>query len=726
MSVQSFGRYELIRKLATGGMAEVWLAQQMGIEGFTRQIVIKRILPNLAEDEEFVRMFLNEAKISAKFSHPNIGQVFDLGQLDGAYYLAMEYIHGEDLGRVMRKAWSTGQWISAPVALRIVASACEGLAYAHSRTDEANRPLNVVHRDISPQNLLISFDGAVKVVDFGIAKAADLTTATKSGALKGKFAYMAPEQAGGKVLDARADIFAIGLVLYELLTGVRPLKKESELATLQAALACQIELPSQVADVPAELDSVVMRALARDPADRYDDARQFQAALEEFLVSQRWVVGSVQVAELMKTLFKDRLEAEARGEYQRSPSSSQPIAITPSNVGQPKRPPDISWDAPIGTSNPSSRAPTSGHAGTQQASRAGQTRGSAPPPVPSPEEVSESDLQRTRASSAEREALQSQARARVTSWEAPEGELPPAPPRARPSAEGVPSRGSTTALKRASSSAAVRREPTREPIRAPTPTPPTEGSRPSRRSALFASRPPMPRAPSRDLEPVADEPSHSSLPQLGELRSLPLVKGVVWTLVVVLAVTLALHWNSWVRPQWERLLGSQDLEGRGVPIFISAVSNIPGEVVAIHAEKGAMGKETVLGELPLSHAMGAHVGDTIVIRNRTQGALYKQLIKFGEPGEEKTIHKEFRRGKVLPQLLNAPAKGLAFYIEGEKVADYSPRLKFDLWDGEYEVELRGDPLLRPVSFHLTVKGDDVVKTPVVDLRKYLRPVPRSE
>src|SRR3954454_21022062 len=158
--------------------------------------------------------------------------------------------------------------------------------------DANGKPLKVVHRDISPQNILISFDGSVKLVDFGIAKAADQASLTKSGAIKGKFAYMSPEQAAGKTLDQRSDIFAIGLVLYELLTGVRPLKRDSELATLQAALECKVDAPSQVADVPSELDGVGMRALSKFPDERYEDARQFQSALEELLVAQRWVVGS--------------------------------------------------------------------------------------------------------------------------------------------------------------------------------------------------------------------------------------------------------------------------------------------------------------------------------------------------------------------------------------------------------------------------------------------------
>jgi serine/threonine protein kinase len=357
---QTFGKYQLLKKLATGGMAEVWLARSTGIEGFTKNVVVKRILPHLAEDREFVEMFRNEALIAANFNHPNIAQVYEFGEANGTYFIAMEYIHGEDLGRVMRKAWSAGQWIARPLAIRIVASACEGLYYAHTRVDGSGKPLRVVHRDISPQNILISFDGSVKLVDFGIAKAADTVGLTKSGAIKGKFAYMAPEQAGGKALDHRADIFAIGLVLYELLTGVRPLKRDSELATLQAALECAITTPSEVADVPAELDSVVMNALAKAADDRYRDARQFQIALEETLVAQRWVASSVQISELMETLFADRLAEEKKTgnlmpttteEFARSGNSSPASPQEPiqGKRGAPPAPAvDMEWEAPPG------------------------------------------------------------------------------------------------------------------------------------------------------------------------------------------------------------------------------------------------------------------------------------------------------------------------------------------------------------------------------------------
>jgi hypothetical protein len=277
--------------------------------------------------------------------------VYEFGEANGTYYIAMEFIHGEDLGRVMRKAWSVGQWIARPLAIRIVASACEGLYYAHTRTDANGKPLKVVHRDISPQNILVAFDGSVKVVDFGIAKAADLTSLTRSGFLKGRFAYMAPEQAAGEVLDHRVDIFAVGLVLYELLTGVRPLKRETEPATLKAALECKIQPPSEVADVPEELDALVMSALARKPSDRYRDARQFQIALEETLVAHRWVASSVQLSELMEVLFADRLEKEKSGDLDSGDESfarSTPPTVTARASERATDKLEISWEAPPG------------------------------------------------------------------------------------------------------------------------------------------------------------------------------------------------------------------------------------------------------------------------------------------------------------------------------------------------------------------------------------------
>ncbi|MGC4114689.1 MAG: serine/threonine-protein kinase [Myxococcales bacterium] len=311
MPAKDYGRYSLIKKLATGGMAEVFLARQKGLEGFEKLCVIKRILPHLADDQEFVSMFLNEARIAARFGHPNIAQIFDLGMEEGTYFIAMEYIHGEDLGRIMRQAWSAGTWLPLPITLRIIAQSCEGLNYAHAKADERGVPLKVVHRDVSPQNVLVSFEGSAKIVDFGIARAADQVSTTRSGAIKGKFAYMSPEQASGKPLDHRSDQFAIGLVLYELLTGVRPFKRDSDILTLKAAVDCDIPPPSMVAEVPKSLDPIVMRALARVADDRYPDTGGFQLAIDNFITQQGWTVASAHVADFMRQLFKDRLSKEA-------------------------------------------------------------------------------------------------------------------------------------------------------------------------------------------------------------------------------------------------------------------------------------------------------------------------------------------------------------------------------------------------------------------------------
>jgi serine/threonine protein kinase len=336
MAPQKFGKFTLIKKLATGGMAEVFLARQpLGTDDDGRHVVLKRILPHYSDDPGFVKMFQNEARVASKFSHPNIAQIFEYGHEGGRWYIAMEFVHGEDLGQLMRQSWATGQWLARPLALGIVARAAEGLHYAHTRKDDEGRALEIVHRDISPQNILVSFDGTVKVVDFGIAKAAGGESNDSSSGIKGKFAYLAPEQAHSQPMDGRTDVFALGLVLYELLTGVRPFKRDNELATLQAAMECAIPPPSQAAEIDVDLDELVMKALARAPADRYPDARAFQVALEETLARDRLVASSVQIAELMATLFADRLAAESKL------GAPAPTAVEERTdvVAPPKRPP---------------------------------------------------------------------------------------------------------------------------------------------------------------------------------------------------------------------------------------------------------------------------------------------------------------------------------------------------------------------------------------------------
>ncbi|MFN7131018.1 MAG: protein kinase domain-containing protein [Myxococcales bacterium] len=309
--MERFGKYQLIRKLATGGMAEIYLARSEGLEGFQKQLVVKRILPHLAENEEFVEMFLHEARIAVRLNHPNVVQIYDLGRADGSYFIAMEYIAGDDVRRIWKRADAAGTPIPIPLACRIVADAAAGLDYAHKRTDASGSPLNIIHRDVSPQNILVSYEGAVKVVDFGIAKAADQATVTRSGVLKGKYSYMSPEQGAGKDIDHRTDQFALGVVLYELLTCTRLFKRQNEIQTLAAVTECRIPPPSAANPrVPKELDPIVMRALARERRDRYPDLRGLQSALEEWMVATRQPATTSALAAFMGTLYADRAEQE--------------------------------------------------------------------------------------------------------------------------------------------------------------------------------------------------------------------------------------------------------------------------------------------------------------------------------------------------------------------------------------------------------------------------------
>ncbi|MFY0568870.1 protein kinase domain-containing protein [Archangium lansingense] len=314
MSNENYGKYQLLKRLAMGGMAQIYLARQRGPEGFEKLLVIKRILPHLAENEDFVRMFLDEARIAARLDHPNIVDIYDLGAQDDTFFIAMEYIHGEDLRRVWKRAERSGQLIPVPLVCRIMIEACAGLDHAHKQKDAQGKPLGIVHRDISPQNILLTFEGRVKVVDFGIAKAADQATVTRSGVLKGKYSYMAPEQAAGqKNLDRRADIFALGVVLYELLTGMRLFKRLTDMATLQAVADCTISPPSQINPrVPKDLDPIVMKALTREPEDRYAEALQLQLALEDWLLAHQLPSSTAHVAAFMKDVYAARLAEEAR------------------------------------------------------------------------------------------------------------------------------------------------------------------------------------------------------------------------------------------------------------------------------------------------------------------------------------------------------------------------------------------------------------------------------
>jgi len=308
-----FGKYTLIRKLASGGMAELFLAIQKSVAGFEKLVVIKRILPAVSQDRAFIDMLLHEARVAATLSHPNIVQVFDVGSVDATYFIAMEHVHGEDLRSIVRQMKKKDE-TEFPLehALAIVLGMCAGLAYAHDKRDLDGTPLHIVHRDISPQNVVVTFTGDVKIVDFGIAKSnAERPGQTQSGHLKGKVPYMSPEQARGEPVDWRTDVFAAGILLFELTTGKRLFKAASEFETLK--LICDQEYPTalQVRDgYPLELESVVMRALEKKREDRWQSAREMQAAIEEFVRRERVPVSNIALSQFMQRLFAEKLAAQ--------------------------------------------------------------------------------------------------------------------------------------------------------------------------------------------------------------------------------------------------------------------------------------------------------------------------------------------------------------------------------------------------------------------------------
>jgi serine/threonine protein kinase len=305
-----FGKYTLIRKLATGGMAELFLAIQKSVAGFEKLLVIKRILPSMNQDRAFIEMLLHEARIAATLSHPNIVQIFDVGQHDGQYFIAMEHVHGEDLRSIVRQMKKKGV-LEFPLehALAIVLGMCAGLSYAHEKHELDGSALNIVHRDISPQNVVVTFTGDVKIVDFGIAKSdSRVGEATKSGKLKGKVPYMSPEQARGEVIDGRSDVFSTGVMLFELTTGKRLFKGASEYETLRLICERDYPRPSDVrSDYPPDLEPIVMKALAKDANDRYQSAREMQSDIEGFVRRHQIAVSHIALNQFMQGLFEDKL-----------------------------------------------------------------------------------------------------------------------------------------------------------------------------------------------------------------------------------------------------------------------------------------------------------------------------------------------------------------------------------------------------------------------------------
>jgi serine/threonine-protein kinase len=303
-----FGRYRLVEEIGVGGMASVHLARIDGPGGFQKWVAIKRIHPHLIADESFVHMFLDEARIAARISHPNVATVFELGKQGNTYWIAMEYLHGEPLREVMRRTGEVGGPMPPEIASRVIADAAEGLHAAHELHGKDGEKLNLIHRDVTPHNLFVTYDGATKVVDFGIAKCSSRLSNTRAGTLKGKLAYMSPEQVHGEPIDRRTDIFALGVVLWELTTGRRLFRVESDLATLEKVRDCEIPRPSAIVRAyPIDLEKIVMKALSKNRADRFATAREFSRALQSLLMRRGLFIASDEVAGYVQFIFRDRI-----------------------------------------------------------------------------------------------------------------------------------------------------------------------------------------------------------------------------------------------------------------------------------------------------------------------------------------------------------------------------------------------------------------------------------
>src|SRR5581483_919202 len=306
-----FGKYVLLERISVGGMAEVFKAKSFGVEGFEKILAIKRILPSLAEDSDFIEMFIDEAKICGQLNHANICQIFELGRVTDSHFIAMEYVWGKDLLQIQNRFRKLRQTMKPEMAAFIAAKMCEGLDYAHKKKDATGRPLGIIHRDISPQNILVSYEGELKVIDFGIAKAASRSSKTQAGVLKGKFGYMSPEQVRGLPLDRRSDVFAIGTILYELLTADRLFVGESDFETLEKVRNVACPPVSKVnPKVPPALEKIIMKALARDPDDRYQWGSEMMEDLQSFLMGYEPVFTAKALSSWMRESFALEMKRE--------------------------------------------------------------------------------------------------------------------------------------------------------------------------------------------------------------------------------------------------------------------------------------------------------------------------------------------------------------------------------------------------------------------------------
>ncbi len=307
-----FGRYLLLEKIAAGGMAQLYRGKILGVQGFEKLIAVKTILPHLVGEKELVSSFIDEAKLAALLSHQNIVQIYDFGSMENSYFIAMEYLFGKDLRALFGKSKGKNLLLSLEYALYITSRICSGLDYAHMLKDFQGKPLNLIHRDISPQNIFITYEGDIKIVDFGIAKAASQSTVTQHGMIKGKVAYMSPEQASGDTVDHRSDIFSTGILLYELVTGRRMFTGDT-LQILAKVRAAEFEPPEAiVSTLPPNLYKILHLALSKEPQDRYQSCGQMLADLEECIFALGLHPTSGGLAHYMKMLFEEEIASECR------------------------------------------------------------------------------------------------------------------------------------------------------------------------------------------------------------------------------------------------------------------------------------------------------------------------------------------------------------------------------------------------------------------------------
>lgn len=318
-------RYRPLYKLDAGGMAEVYVAEAESMAGFKKKVAIKRILPGLIKDQRFVRMFLDEARLSLRLNHANVVSVFDIGESENTYFIVMDFVHGTNLKSLLEYQAKKGGVMPVPLVTWILSEILKGLAYAHNLADsETGRPIGIVHRDISPPNILVSWNGEVKLTDFGLAKATTQLESTDPGVVKGKYSYLSPEAARGEEIDHRADLFSAGILAFEMLTGRRLFRGKNDFQTIALVRACEVpSVRSYNPAVPPDLEAVLMRALSKDINDRYADADAFGDALMGFLFSNRLKVGSRDLIDYCKPI-REEIEQEKRAAEKKAQEEKSP------------------------------------------------------------------------------------------------------------------------------------------------------------------------------------------------------------------------------------------------------------------------------------------------------------------------------------------------------------------------------------------------------------------